>query len=140
MGSLSPTRLDPPRVLELTYAAWDLEAFAHDVGYDGQPFRSDPARRFLLCCELDAASFHLYLLSRDDIDYVMDTFPIVRKNDEKAHGEYRTKRLILEIYDAMAEAARSGKHYQTRLDPPLPDPRLVHPAITRPAPPKKGAL
>ena len=97
-----------PRVLELTYTAWDLEPFARDVGYDGPPFRWDPERRFLLRCELDAAFFHLYGLSRDDTDYVMDTFPIVRKNDEKAHGEYRTKRVILEIYDAMAEAARTG--------------------------------
>jgi hypothetical protein len=127
-----------PRVLELTYTAWDLEPFAHDVGYDGPPFRWDPERRFLLRCELDAAFFHLYGLSRDDTDYVMDTFPIVRKNDEKAHGEYRTKRAILEIYDAMAEAARTGKPYQTRLDPPPADPRVAHPA-SRPAAEKKGA-
>jgi hypothetical protein len=126
------------RVLELTYTAWDLEPFAHDVGYDGPPFRWDPERRFLLRCELDAAFFHLYGLSRDDADYVMDTFPIVRKNDEKAHGEYRTKRVILEIYDAMAEAARTGKPYETRLDPPPADPRVAH-ADTRPAAEKKGA-
>ncbi len=116
-----------PRVLELTYTAWDLEPFAHDVGYDGPPFRWVPERRFLLRCELDAAFFHLYGLPRDDVDYVMDTFPIVRKNDEKAHGEYRTKRVILEIYDAMAEAMRTGKPYQTRLDPPPADPRVAHP-------------
>ncbi len=115
-----------PRILELTYTAWDLEPFAHDVGYDGPPFRWDPERRFLLRCELDAAFFHLYGLSRDDTDYVMDTFPIVRKHDEKAHGEYRTKRVILEIYDAMAEAARTGTAYQTRLDPPAADPRVAH--------------
>jgi hypothetical protein len=115
------------RVLELTYTAWDLEPFAHDVGYDGPPFRWDPARRFLLRCELDAALFHLYGLSRDDTDYVMDTFPIVRRHDEKAHGEYRTKRVILEIYDAMAEAARTGTAYPTRLDPPAADPRVAHP-------------
>jgi hypothetical protein len=36
----------------------------------------------------------------------METFPIVRKNDEKAHGEYRTKRVILEVYDEMAAALR----------------------------------
>jgi len=125
------TRLEPwllPRVLELTYTAWDLEPFARDVGYDGTPFRWDPDRRFLLRCELDAAFFHLYGLSRDDTDYVMGTFPIVRKHDEKAHGEYRTKRVILEIYDAMAEAARTGKPYETRLDPPPADPRVAHPA------------
>ncbi|MEP6653201.1 MAG: hypothetical protein ABJA82_07565, partial [Myxococcales bacterium] len=71
--------------------------------------------------------FHLYGLSRDDTDYVMDTFPIVRKHDEKAHGEYRTKRVILEIYDAMADASRTGSPYQTRPDPPPADPRVAHP-------------
>ena len=120
-----------PRVLELTYTSWDLEPFAHDVGYDGPPFRWDPARRFLLRCELDAAFFHLYGLSRDDTDYVMDTFPIVKRNDEKAHGEYRTKRVVLEIYDAMAEAICTGNPYQTRLDPPPADPRVSHPDTRR---------
>lgn len=121
-----------PRVLELTYTAWDLEPFANDVGYLGPPFRWDTERRFLLRCELDAAFFHLYGISRDDVDYIMDTFPIVRKNDEKAYGEYRTKRMILEIYDAMAEAARSGTPHQTRLDPPPADPRVAHPENSRP--------
>jgi hypothetical protein len=116
-----------PPVLELTYTAWDLEAFARDVGYDGPPFRWDPERRFLLRCELDAVFFHLYGLSRGDTDYVMDTFPIVRKNDLKAHAEFRTKRVILEIYDAMADAARTGKPYQTRLDPPPADLAIAHP-------------
>jgi len=116
-----------PRALELSYTAWDLEPFASDVGYDGPPLRWDSDRRFILRCELDAAFFHLYGLSRDDTGYVMDTFPIVRKNDEKAHGEYRTKRVILEIYDKMAEAARTGQPYVTRLDPPPADPRVAHP-------------
>ena len=116
-----------PRVLELTYTAWDIKPFAHDVGYEGPPFRWNPERRFLLRCELDAAFFHLYGLSRDDADYVMDAFPIVRKNDEKDHGEYRSNRVILKIYDAMAEAARTGKSYQTRLDPPPADLRVAHP-------------
>lgn len=117
-----------PRVLELTYTAWDLEPFGQDVGYYGPPFRWDPERRFLLRAELDAAFFHLYGLSRDDTGYILDTFPIVRKNDEKAYGEYRTQRVILEIYDAMAEASRTGQPYATRLDPPPADPRVAHPA------------
>jgi len=114
-------------VLELTYTAWDLEPFASDVGYEGPPFRWDEERRFWLRAELDATFFHLYGIARDDVEYIMETFPIVRKNDEKAHGEYYTKRVILEIYDAMADAARLGEHYQTRLDPPPADPRLAHP-------------
>jgi hypothetical protein len=116
-----------PRVLELTYTAWDLEPFARDVGYDGPPFRWDPDRRVLLRAELDAAFLHLYGISHEDADYILDTFPIVRKNDEKTHGEYRTKRVILEIYDAMAEATRTGKPYQTRLDPPPADSSVAHP-------------
>jgi hypothetical protein len=55
------------RALELTYTAWDLEAFAKDCGYDGPPFRWDEERRFLLRCELDAAYFHLYGIARDDV-------------------------------------------------------------------------
>jgi len=116
------------RVLELTYTAWDLESFAKDCGYDGPPFRWDEERRFLLRCELDAAYFHLYGIERDDVDYIMETFPIVKRKDEAAHGEYRTKRVILEIYDAMAKAIRTGVPYQTRLDPPPADPRVAHEA------------
>ena len=96
------------------------------MGYDGPPFRWDEERRFLLRCELDAAYFHLYGIERDDVDYIMDTFPIVKRKDEAAHGEYRTKRVILEIYDEMAEAVRTGQLYKTRLDPPPADPRAAH--------------
>lgn len=119
------------RVLELTYTAWDLESFARDVGYDGPPFRWDAGRRFLLRAELDAAFFHLYGIARNDVDYVMETFLVVKRNDEKAHGEYRTKRVILEIYDAMSDAARSGQAYPSRLDPPPSDPRIAHPQESR---------
>ena len=34
--------------------------------------------------------------------------------------------MILEIYDALAESARTGQPYRTRLDPPPADPRLAH--------------
>ncbi|UHJ57112.1 hypothetical protein LT337_09940 [Mycolicibacterium fortuitum] len=66
--------------------------------------------------ELDAAFFHLYGIERDDVDYIMETFPIVKRKDIAAHGEYRTKRLILEIYDAMAEAERAGVPYVSPFD------------------------
>ena len=58
---------------------------------------------------------------------ILDTVPIVRKNDEKAHRECRTKRVILEIYAEMAQAMRTGQAYVTRLDPPPADPRAAHP-------------
>lgn len=149
------------RILELTFTAWDLQPFARDCGWSGPPFRWDEERRFVLRCELDAGFFHLYLSSevsgewcqtegetggelarlkasfptpRHALAYVMDTFPIVRRRDEEGWGEYRTKRLILEIYDAMEQASRE-KHaalaagreptvcYQSRLNPPPGPPR-----------------
>ncbi|MFC1912166.1 Eco57I restriction-modification methylase domain-containing protein [Chloroflexota bacterium] len=114
------------RVLEVTYTAWDLEPFAKDCGYDGPPFRWDIARRFLLHCELDAAFFHLYGIERNDVDYIMETFSIVKRQDEQKYDEYRTKRVILEIYDSMKKASETGKPYQTLLDPPPADPRVAH--------------
>jgi hypothetical protein len=106
------------RVLELTYTAWDLEPFSRDCGYDGPPFRWDEERRFLMRCELDAAYFHLYGIARDDVDYILETFPIVKRKDIARHGDYRTKLTILRLYDALAEATATGRPYQTPLDPP----------------------
>lgn len=149
------------RVLELTYTAWDLEAFALDCGYSGPPFRWDQERRFLLRCELDAAYFHLYLGSPsewgtdspqlremfpaplDAVDYIMETFPIVKRKDIARTeikndsgevvegGRYITKDTILEIYDKMAEAIQTGQPYQTILDPPPADPLVAHTAETK---------
>jgi len=115
-----------PRVVELTYTAWDLEAFGQDCGYPGPPFRWDEARRFQLRCELDAAYFHLYGIEKDDVAYIMDSFPIVRKADEKAHGHFRTRDTILAIYDQLREAERTGVPYRCPLDPPPADPRQAH--------------
>ena len=53
-----------PRVLELTYTAWNLKPFAEDCGDDGAPFIWNPERRFQLRCEIDAAFFRLYGISR----------------------------------------------------------------------------
>lgn len=89
------------RVLELVYTAYDVRSFARDLGYDGPPFRWEPERRFRLRCELDALFFRLYGIDRDDAAYIMDTFPIVARNDVNRYGEYRTKRLILEMYDEL---------------------------------------
>ena len=80
-----------------------IERGAGREGFPRPPFKWDEERRFRLRCELDAAFFHLYGIARDDVDYIMDTFPIVRRRDEERHGEYRTKRVILEVYDEMAK-------------------------------------
>jgi Eco57I restriction-modification methylase len=113
------------RVLELSYTAYDLAPFAADLGDEGTPFRWNEERRFAMRAELDAAFFHLYGIERGDVDYIMDSFRAFR-NNHRARFD-RTKELILSIYDAMVEAARTGRPYQTILDPP-PGQGPRHPA------------
>ena len=85
---------------------------------DGPPFIWDSERRFQLRSEIDAAFFHLYGVSRDDADYILDTFPVLARSEERTHGEYRTKRVVLETYDALAAAAAKGIPYESPLGPP----------------------
>jgi len=44
---------------------------------------------------------HPYGPERDELAYILDTFPVVRRKDEEKYGEYRTKRMILEQYEAL---------------------------------------
>ena len=108
-----------PRILELTYTAWSLKSFAEDCGDDGAPFVWDPMRRFRLRCELDAAFFHLYGISRGDAAWILDTFPVLKRLEEREHGKYRTKRGVLETYDALAAAAVKGIKYDSPLEPAM---------------------
>ena len=127
-----PDVFDPvfvvPRVLELTFTATDLAPFARDLGYDGDPFRWNPERRALIRAELDAAMFGLYGIERDDVEYIMATFAVVKHREVTRFGEYRTKRLILERYEAMAAAGAAGQKYETPLDPPPGNPAAAYPS------------
>jgi hypothetical protein len=58
-------------------------------------------RRHRMAC-LDALFFQLYSLNRDEAGYIMDTFPIVKADDEKQFGRYHTKELILGYMNALA--------------------------------------
>ncbi len=103
------------RVLELVYTAWDMQPFAKDMGYDGEPFIWNPNRRALLRAELDAYYAKLYGLTRDELRYILDpadvygadfpseTFRVLKNNEIKQFGEYRTQRLVLEAWDRMFE-------------------------------------
>ena len=97
-----------PRVLELTYTAWDLQSFAQDLGYKGEPFSWDKERRHRLKCELDAIYAHMYQLDRDDLEWILDapapsaSFPGLKRNEMQQFGEYRTQRYVLQAYDQLA--------------------------------------
>jgi len=102
-----------PRVLELTYTAHDLKAWAADLGYDGPPFPWNPERRAHLRAELDAYYARLYGLTRDELRYILDpadvmgedypseTFRVLKNNEMREFGEYRTRRLVLKAWDEM---------------------------------------
>jgi hypothetical protein len=109
------------RVLELTYTSQRMAPYAADVMGKvdpGPPFRWLPERRDQMRAELDAAILHLYALAREDAEHVLDSFLVIRKYDERDHGEFRTKRLVLAEYDRMMQAAASGSPYRSPLAPP----------------------
>jgi hypothetical protein len=146
-----------PRVLELVYTCWDIQAFADDVWRDSDetlrqlirtqweenkaamgshefnppeeadipedgiplpPFKWDEDRRAQIRAELDAYYALLYGLTRDELRYILDpkdvygpdfpgeTFRVLKEKEEKRFGEYRTRRLVLEAFDKLAESPR----------------------------------
>ncbi|MDE2785271.1 MAG: hypothetical protein OXL37_01265 [Chloroflexota bacterium] len=102
-GDTTAADLVRDHVLRLCYTAWDLEPFALAQGNDGEPFGWDVEQRRHLRARLDALYFILYGLDRDDAAYVMDSFPITRRNDQRDHnGRYLTKDLILAYMSALA--------------------------------------
>ncbi|MBL0934824.1 MAG: N-6 DNA methylase [Rhizobiaceae bacterium] len=102
-----------PRVLELTYTAHALAPFARDLDYDGPPFDWDEDRRRHLRADLDAFYARAYGLTRDELRYILDpadvkgadypseTFRVLKEKEIRQHGEYRTRRLVLEAWDRM---------------------------------------
>ncbi len=131
------------RVLELVYTAQDMALLARDCGYDGPPFRWDEARRFQIRAELDAAYLHAYLgpsdawqptptetrenlaslrahfpTPKDAAAHILNSFPITRDKDEKAHGHYRTRDTILALYEAFTHANRNQQPWSSPLNPP----------------------
>ncbi|WP_347265459.1 N-6 DNA methylase [Nitrobacter sp.] len=102
-----------PRVLELTYTSHSLASFARDLGHDGQPFAWNEDRRALLRADLDAFYARAYGLTRDELRYILDpadvkgaeypseTFRVLKDNEIRQHGEYRTRRLVLKAWDRM---------------------------------------
>ncbi len=102
-GDMTAAELVRDHVLRLTYTAHDMEPFARDLGYGGPPFIWDEEERHHLRARLDALYFHLYGLDRADAGYILDTFPIVRREDQaQFDGRYRTKELILAYMNALA--------------------------------------
>ena len=90
-----------------------MRPWAEDMGHVGPPFGWDEERRARLRAELDGFFTRKYGLSRDELRYVLDpadvhgpdfpseTFRGLRDKEITRFGEYRTRRLVLEAYDAL---------------------------------------
>ena len=73
----------------------------------------NPERRAQLRAQLDAHYARLYGLTRDELRYILDpadvlgpdypseTFRVLKNNEMREFGEYRTQRLVLAAWDAM---------------------------------------
>ena len=101
-GKTTARALVRNHVLRLTYTAHDMAPFARDLGYKGEPFIWNEEERRHLRARLDALYFHLYGINRSDADYILSTFPIVKREDEAEFGRYRTRDLILAYMNALA--------------------------------------
>jgi hypothetical protein len=101
------------RALELTFTSNAMAPFARDLGYNGPPFPWKDDRRARVRAELDAWYARAYGLNRDELRYILDpadvmgedypseTFRVLKNNETRKYGEYRTRRLVLEAWDRL---------------------------------------
>ena len=113
------------RVAELCYFNHDMDGWAEELWEEmseeqraelpqlgaQQPWVYNPERRAILQAELDAIFAHLYGLNTEDLVYILDpedicgkgcineTFRVLKDNELRQYGEYRTKRLVLEAWN-----------------------------------------
>ena len=71
--------------------------------------KRDDGDRAQLRAEIDALVAHLYGLTKDEFAYILDTFPVFRRKEEEAFGEFRTKRMCLEEYDRFTAIIKEEK-------------------------------
>ncbi len=100
-----------PLVLRLTCTSPEMTAYWNSMSVFGwcQPVTEgtipadaliDGAQRAEAKAEIDAVvAKQVYGLTRDELDYVLDQFPVLEKRDRKAYGTYATKDRVLDWYD-----------------------------------------
>ena len=109
-----------PLVLKLTctgpemVAYWNTMAkygWVEPVPNDGPlPGILDDPNRLRIRARIEAVvATNLFNLTREELEYVLDTFPTTRKYDINKHGEYRSKIEVLNAYDALTTNACAYK-------------------------------
>lgn len=101
-GQRSAEDIVREEVLALSYTAHDLAPFARNQGYLGQPFTWSAEDRLHRRARLNAVFMLLYGLDRGVAGYVLNTFPILKRQEEdRFDGRYRTRDLVLRYMAAM---------------------------------------
>ena len=89
-------------VLKLTYYHEILKPFANDLGYYGKPFKWSDSERLELQCELDAIAAKLYGVTGKELEYILETFPGVKRKDMDKYNCYKTKETILKYFSNLS--------------------------------------
>jgi len=108
-----------PRVVDLTCSSVDMQPFLSEIYPDGEIVSFDEDKRAQTQAELDAYFARLYGLSREELQFVLDpqsvkpgypseTFAVLKRNEERQYGEYRTQRLVLEAWDKLHHANQTN--------------------------------
>ncbi|MHB2018086.1 MAG: Eco57I restriction-modification methylase domain-containing protein [Candidatus Xenobia bacterium] len=90
------------RLLALVYTCEELGGLREDFECPIRPVPFDEMVRQHVRAELDARWFQMYGLSRMDVEYVLGTFEGLRRKEEARYDEFKTRRLVLEAFDAMS--------------------------------------
>lgn len=89
-------------IVEIVCDNEDLQQFGEEYFEEVRLSNYSDINRFNLFCSLDAIYAHLYGLEKEEMDYILETFPIVKRKDIDKYGSYRTKETILKLYDEFA--------------------------------------
>jgi methylase of polypeptide subunit release factors len=88
---------------ELIWTSHSLDQLGQEISStlgDG-PFKWDQERRSQLRAEIDAAVAKAYYLSREDFEYILDSFEILEEIEQEEYGEYKRKKECLNAFDKL---------------------------------------
>ncbi len=83
---------------ELLSSKWDPRKMARDFVMFKKEMR-DGKTRAILRAEIDALIARLFKLDEDELVHVLNSFPVLERKEKLFLSEFRTKRLLLEIYE-----------------------------------------
>jgi hypothetical protein len=86
-------------MLELVYTSHDMMPFAKSLGCNSQPFIWSTERREELIAKLETIYGILYGLTKEEFEYIFESFWSTKRQETENYGEYRSKKLALQYFD-----------------------------------------